>query len=242
VNVDGTRHVFDAMRALGVPRGVYTSALAVCSDTHGATIDESYRFTGPHLSVYDETKWRAHYEVAVPAMAAGLPLTVVMPGVVYGPGDTSAVRGLFVRHLRRRLPFVPGGTCWCWGHVDDTAHAHIEAMEKGCLGETYIIAGPAHTLREAARVAARASGRPAPLGTLPPVMWRVASRVAAGLGHLVSLPPSLSAETLRGLAGVTRLASSAKAARELGFAPRPLDEGLRQLVEHEMRELGITGP
>ena len=49
----------------------------------------------------------------------------------------------------------------------------------------------------------------------------------------------LTGETLRGVGGVTYLASSAKAARELGFAPRPLDEGLRHLVEHEMRVLGL---
>jgi len=240
VNVDGTRHVFAVMRELGIARGVYTSTLAVCSDTHGALVDESYRYEGPHLSVYDETKWLAHYEVAQPAIAQGLPLVIVQPGVVYGPGDSSAVRGLFVRHLRRRLPFVPAGTTYCWGHVDDTAHAHIEAMERGRVGESYIIAGPAHSLLDAVRAAARASGRPAPLGGIPPALVRGLSRVVGGVERFVTLPPWLSAETLRVVAGVTYLGSSAKAVHELGFAPRPLDEGLRHLVEHEMRVLGIA--
>lgn len=240
VNVDGTRHVLDVMRELGIARGVYTSAVAVCSDTHGTLVDETYRYDGPHLSVYDGTKWRAHYEVARPAIAQGLPLIIVQPGVVYGPGDPSFVRGLFVRHLRRRLPFVPAGTTYCWGHVDDTAHAHIEAMERGRVGESYIIAGPAHSLLDAVRVAARASGRPAPLGGIPPLLLRALSRLVGGVERFVTLPPSLSAETLRVVAGVTYLASSAKAARELGFAPRPLDEGLRHLIEHEMRVLGIV--
>lgn len=240
VNVDGTRHVLEVMRELGIPRGVYTSSLAVFSDTHGALVDESYRYDGPHLSVYDATKWRAHYEVALPAIADGLPLVIVQPGVVYGPGDTSAIRRLFVNHLRRRLPFVPAGTAYCWGHVDDTAHAHIEAMERGRPGESYIIAGPAHSLREAMGVAARASGRPAPLATIPPVLLRGLARVMDGLRAIAPLPESLSGETLRVAAGVTYLGSSAKAAREFGFAPRPLDEGMRQLMEHEMRVLGIT--
>lgn len=240
VNVDGTRHVLGVMRELGIARGVYTSSLAVFSDTRGVLVDESYRYDGPHLSVYDETKWRAHYEVAQPAIAQGLPLIIVQPGVVYGPGDTSAVRGIFVRHLRRRLPFVPAGTTYCWGHVDDTAHAHIEAMERGRVGESYIIAGPAHSLLDAVRAAARASGRPAPLGGIPPVLLRALSRLIGGLERFVTLPESLSAETLRVAAGVTYLGSSAKAARELGFAPRPLDEGMRHLIEHEMRVLGIA--
>lgn len=239
VNVDGTRHVLDAMRQLGIAKGVYTSSIVIFSDTHGRMVDESYRYDGPHLSVYDESKWRAHYEVALPAMAAGLPLVVVQPGAVYGPGDTSALRTLFVEHLRRRLLFVPGGTAYCWGHVDDVAHAHIEAMERGRPGECYVIAGPPHTMRDAVRLAARYSGRAAPLAAIPPALVRGLSLLMSGVERVVPLPVSLSGETLRVVAGVTYLASSAKAERELGFAPRPLDEGLRHLVEHEMRVLGL---
>ena len=239
VNVEGTRLVLDAMRELGIAKGVYTSTVAVFSDTHGQLVDESYRYDGPHLSVYDETKWRAHYEVALPAMAAGLPLVVVQPGAIYGPGDTSALRWVFVDHLRRRLPFVPGRTAYCWAHVDDIAHAHIEAMERGRGGESYIIAGPPHTLRDAVRIAARYSGRAAPLAAIPPAIVRALSVVMSGVERVVPLPLPLSGETLRVVGGVTYLASSAKAARELGFAPRSLDEGLRHLVEHEMRVLGL---
>lgn len=239
VNVEGTRHVFDAMRQLGIPRGVYTSTVAVFSDTHGQMVDESYRYDGPHLSVYNESKWRAHYEVALPAIAEGLPLVIVQPGAVYGPGDTSALRWLFVNHLRRRLPFVPARTAYCWAHVDDTAHAHIEAMERGRAGESYIIAGPAHTIREAITMAARHSGRAAPVGTIPVGVLRALSAVMSRVERHVPLPLALSGETLRVVSGVTALASSAKAARELGFRPRPLEEGLRHLIEHEMRVLGL---
>jgi nucleoside-diphosphate-sugar epimerase len=240
VNVEGTRHVLAVMRELGIARGVYTSSLVVFSDTHGAVVDERCGYDGPHLTVYNESKWRAHYEVALPAIAAGLPLIILLPGVVYGPGDTSAVRGIFVDHLRRRLPFVPTRTAWCWAHVDDTAHAHIEAMERGRVGECYIVAGPAHTVRDAVRAAARASGRPAPLAGIPPLVLRGLARLMSGIETFVALPPGLSGETLRAVAGTTWLGSSAKAALELGFAPRPLDEGLRHLIEHEMRGLGMA--
>ena len=80
INVDGTRNVLQAMRTLEIPRGVYTSTVAVFSDTRGAVPDETYRYDGPHLSNYDRTKWIAHYRVALPKMEDGLPLTIVMPG------------------------------------------------------------------------------------------------------------------------------------------------------------------
>ena len=241
VNVAGTRHVLGAMRDLGIRKGVYTSTLAVNSDTHGSVVDETYRYTGPHLTVYDRSKWQAHYEVAVPMMTAGLPLVIVQPGAVYGPGDTSALRAVFVDHLRRRLPFVPARTAFSWGHIEDTARAHLQAMEHGRPGHSYMIAGPAHTLHEAVRLAAGLSGRPAPLA-LPPALLKGAAGAARLVESLLPLPPALSSETLGVLAGATYLGASDKARRELGFAPRPLEEGLRHLVEHEMRLLGLTSP
>src|SRR6185503_15878751 len=60
INLQGTRNVLELMRELGIPKGVYTSTLAINSDTHGRLVDEAYRYDGPHLSEYDRTKWAAH--------------------------------------------------------------------------------------------------------------------------------------------------------------------------------------
>ncbi|MBN1424972.1 NAD-dependent epimerase/dehydratase family protein, partial [Candidatus Fermentibacteria bacterium] len=127
VNVTGTRNVLSLARELGIPKTVYTSTVAVSSDTKGRLMDETYRFTGRHLSAYDESKWRAHYEVAQPMIDEGVPLVIVMPGVVYGPGDTSSIHAMLVQYLRRKLPVVPQVTEFCWAHVDDIARAHILA-------------------------------------------------------------------------------------------------------------------
>ena len=102
VNVDGTRHVLELMQELAVPKGVYTSTLAVNSDTHGREVDETYRFTGRHISVYDQTKADAH-RIAEEFIARGLPLVIVQPGLVYGPGDTSSV-GTTLRQFLRACP------------------------------------------------------------------------------------------------------------------------------------------
>src|SRR5437016_494296 len=64
INVHGTRNVLELMRSLDIPKGVYTSTLAVFSDTCGRMVDESYRYDGAHLSEYDRTKWVAHYRIA----------------------------------------------------------------------------------------------------------------------------------------------------------------------------------
>jgi len=241
INVFGTQNVLDLMRELAIPKGVYTSTLAVFSDTHGQLVDERFRFHAKHLSIYDETKWRAHYEVAEPAIESGLPLVIVQPGLVFGPGDTSSLRRTLLQYLRGRLPLVPRETAYCWGHIEDTARAHVLAMEKGRPGESYIIAGPAHTLVEAFEIAERITGVPAPRFEAPPALLRGLASAIERIERLVQLPlpETYTAEGLRVIAGVTYLGNSAKARRELGFSARPLEEGLRETLLHEMRLLGM---
>jgi nucleoside-diphosphate-sugar epimerase len=226
------------VRELGVPRGVYTSTVAVFGDTRGWTVDESYYRGGPWLSAYDHTKWAAHYEVARPFVEAGLPLVIVQPGGVYGPGDPGPTGDLLRTFLRRRLLGVPQGTTLCWGHVADVARGHVLAMERGRPGESYILAGPAHTLPEALAVASRITGIPAPPLRLRPALLKGLAAAAGRLERFVPLPPTLTAEYLRVAAGVTYLGSSAKAQRELGFAARPLEAGLGETLGYELARLG----
>jgi nucleoside-diphosphate-sugar epimerase len=239
INVGGTRNVLHAMRDLRIPKGVYTSTLAVFSDTHGREVDETYfHHADPFLSEYDRTKWLAHYEVALPLMREGLPLVIVQPGAIYGPGDTSGLRTMFLDYLHRRLPAIPAKTAFSWGYIEDVAQAHILAMEKGRVGESYIICGPSHTLTEVFALAERITGIPAGRLHPSPGLLKTAAKVMGVIGKIspFELPTMLTAEALRVLAGVTYLGSNAKARRELGYAPRSLEAGLRRTLEHEMRQ------
>ncbi len=239
INVQGTRNVLELMKELGVARGVYTSTIAVFSDTHGQAVDETYRFDGKPLTEYDRVKWLAHYEVAEPMIKQGLPLVIVLPGLVYGPGDTSLVRKTLIQYLRGRLPMLPQKTALCWAPVEDTARGHILAMEKGKPGESYILAGPVHTLIEALDMAERITGIPAPHLHTPPGLMKLMSALSGVVEPILPLPEVYTAEALRSFAGVTYLGSNAKAKRELGYTVRPLEEGLRETLLHEMKLLGL---
>ncbi len=232
INVDGTRNVLELMREYKIKKGVYTSTLAVFSDTKGKMVDENYRFTGQHLSDYDRTKWIAHYEIAEPMMKAGLPLVIVQPGVVYGPGDTSSAGEAMEMYINGKLPMLPKRTAFCWGHVDDIADGHILAMEKGKAGQSYIIAGPPFTMEEAYELAEKLTGIKAPKLRLSPGMLKFMSMLMKGIGMVIPLPPTYSAEALRVVAGVTYLGDNSKAGKELGYKVRPLKEGLRETLEY----------
>ena len=229
VNVEGTRNVLETMRELGLAKDVYTSTLAVFSDTHGQKPDETYRFRGQHLSEYDRTKALAH-DLAEGFIQEGLPLVIVMPGVIYGPGDTSSLGRALELYRQGRLPMIPSGTTFCFGYVDDIARAHLLAMEKGKPGERYIIAGPCHRLSEFFELAEAITGVRAPRLRAPPGLMRAAAALMGLAEKVGPLPEQYTREYLRVNAGVTYMGDNAKARRELGYEPRPLRQGVYEML------------
>lgn len=242
VNVGGTRNVLELMEELAIPRGVLTSSLAAFGDTHGKVVDETYRPTGRFPSEYDRTKSMAQFQVAEPMMKAGLPLIILQPGLVYGPGLTGPLRDPFVDYLRGDMRFLPRGNAYGWGHIDDTVRGHLQAMERGRPGENYILSGPRHTLVEAFEVAERISGIPAPTRRVSPATLRFVAGLSSVFGRLLRVSWRYHPETLRTAAGVTYLGDSTKAKEELGFQARSLEDGLEEWLAYEMRLLGMNPP
>ncbi|HCR70077.1 MAG TPA: epimerase [Anaerolineae bacterium] len=238
VNIQGTRNVLELMQELKIPKGVYTSTLAVNSDTNGKLVDENYHFTGKHISEYDRTKAVAH-DIAKEFISQGLPLVIVQPGLIYGPNDTSSLRAAMRDFLQGRLPMLPSQTAFCWAHVDDIVQGHILAMEKGKVGENYHICGEPYKIVDAYKLVSQISGKRAPI-TVPYQMMKVMSVMMTPFDSI--LPESLSpysSEGLRVVAGVTYWGDNAKAKRELGYNPRPVSEGWVETVKYEMNLLGM---
>jgi nucleoside-diphosphate-sugar epimerase len=236
VNVQGTHNVLELMQELNIPKGVYTSTCAINSDTHGQLVDETYYFHGKHLSEYDRTKAVAH-EIAKQFIADGLPLVIVMPGLIYGPGDTSSLRTNIIDFLNGKLPMLPTQTGLCWAHVEDVAQGHILAMEKGRPGATYIIAGEPHRIADAFKLASEITGRRAPM-IVPYQIMKVLSVLVKPFDSF--LPETYTSEGLRIVAGVTYWGDNSRARRELGYNPRPFREGWGETLLHEMKLLSIN--
>lgn len=235
VNIQGTRNVLGLMKEMNIPKGIYTSTLAINSDTNGKQVDESYRFSGKHISEYDRTKAAAH-EIAERFIAEGLPLVIVMPGLIYGPGDTSSLRESIIAFLKGQLPMVPAGAGYSPAHVDDIVEGHILAMEKGRIGESYIIGGERYTLANAFKLASEITGKRAPV-VAPSSIMKIMSILARPFDSL--LPPTYTSEGLRVVAGVTYMGDNSKAKRELGYDPRPFREGWEETLRHEMKLLEV---
>ncbi len=230
INVGGTRKVLRLAHELGVPKIIYTSTIAVFGDTHGELLDETDHREGPFLTEYDRTKWLAHFKVAVPLIEKGAPIIIVMPGAVYGPGDTSTVDAM-MRLFYRGLPAIPGfDTTLAYAHVEDIAEGHLLAAEKGKIGESYILAGPAIPLGEMVDFWAHLTGRRAPSLRLRSDWLRPFAPLVGVIESIIPLPSTFSREAVASL-GATYIARSDKARAELGWQTRPLQTGMLETFE-----------
>jgi len=227
-NVGATHRIIDATATAGVERLVYVSTVNTLGNTGGRIVDERHRrdLADGFLSYYDETKYLAHRAVRE-RMDAGLPGVIVMPGVTYGPRDHSGtgeqIRGA---HDGTLGYLVLGDVGISAVFVEDVAAGIIGAIDRGRIGESYVLGGENLRLRDAMQVAARIGGHGMPRLEVPTALLRIGSKVPAVLARAAGLPDDLG-EVLRASLGVTHWASSAKAATELGYRPRDLASGLR---------------
>jgi len=235
-NVAGTERVMKAALAEKIGRIVYVSTVGIFGNTRKRVVDESYENPETDFtSYYEETKLEAHKLVQRMIDEQGLPAIVVQPGGVYGPGDTSQVADLLEQFFAGKLPLMPFPEMgMCMTHVEDIAGGILLALDKGALGETYVISGPVTTIREAIETVARVSGRKAPKRALPTGLMKVMVPIGPLVGKVMGQPPNLR-EIISSADGVTFWAKYDKAQRELGYSPRGLEEGLRQTLEADDR-------
>src|SRR5687767_4851019 len=227
-NVGATHRMIDATATAGVERLVYVSTVNVLGNTRGRILDERHRrdLADGFLSYYDETKYLAHRAVRE-RIDAGFPAVIVMPGVTYGPRDHSGVGEQLRGAHDGTLGYVAlGDTGISAVYVDDVAAGIVGALDRGRIGESYILGGENTRLRDAMGTAARIGGKGMPRLELPTALLRIGSKAPAVLARAAGLPDDLG-EVLRSSLGVTFWASSAKAATELGYRPRDLASGLR---------------
>jgi nucleoside-diphosphate-sugar epimerase len=231
-NVAGTENVLGAALEAKVPKVVYVSTVGI-GQTHGKTIDETYVAPdGPFTSCYEETKWQAH-QVAKRLIGEGLPCTIVQPGGVYGPGDTSSLGQMIDQFLSGKMPLIPfPDTGLCFAHVEDTAAGIVLALDRGKPGESYFLSGPATTIRGAIETIAKVSGRKAPKRAVPTRLLKLMTPIGPLIGKMMDQPPNLR-ELISAADGCTFWASNEKARREFGYEPRGLEEGLRATLEAE---------
>ena len=233
-NVVGTETVLRAALEANVPRVVYISTVAAFGNTNGQVVDESYEHPGTsYTSYYERTKVEAHRLAKRLIAEEGLPAVIVQPGGVYGPDDHSALGRQINQFLAGRLPLMPfPETGFNMVHVDDVADGVLLALDKGKVGEAYVLGGQITTMRDLMDTVARVADRKPPRGTMPTGLLKAMTPIGPVVGKLMGQPPNLR-ELISTADNVTYWAKHDKAMAELGYSPRGLEEGIRDTLRAE---------
>jgi dihydroflavonol-4-reductase len=220
VNVGGTENVIAACRAAGVRRLVHTSSAGTCGPVAGRPATEDDRPPDWELAVpYKRTKLAAE-RLALAAARDGLEVVSVNPTTPIGEGDdVPTPTGRMVQAIasgRYRATLRSGGLNLV--DVHDVATGHVLALERGRVGERYILGGVDLKLGDVFGLIAQAAGRPQPRLRLP----YAAAQALARLG--------LANRQEVALARLPAWFSSAKAERELGYVPAPIEPAIDRAV------------
>lgn len=216
----------EAAAAEGLRRVVVTSTIsAVGLPADDRPADETTEYPEDRLGLaYPDSKHEGEQAALAAGERHGIEVIVVNPSYLLGvpvnraqPGETST--RTVGNYLRGRLPAVIG-SAMNFADVEDVAHGHLLAAERGRPGERYILGAVNMSWPELIDEMAEISSIRYPVLVLPREVARVA-RVREALG----LPGAMSVEGYELMAKDWRF-SSARARRELGYAPRPIGETL----------------
>ena len=232
INVDGTMALLEAARARGVKRVVDTSSGGIIGlKPDGSPGDED---TPPaplsRSNLYFRSKLLAEEQGRAFSERSGLPVSFVLPGWMWGPGDAAptAAGQLVADFLARRLPGIPpGGTTLV--DVRDVAAGMLAIARSGVAGRRYLVGGRFATLAEVFGFLARISGVPAPRLRIPYPMAITVAWTAEKWAQLTGNSTAMSLEGVRMMKYGLNV-TSARAEMELGVRFRPLEETLRDSV------------
>jgi dihydroflavonol-4-reductase len=242
-NVAGTQALMRAALAAGVERVVYCSSVATLGLTGTTTpADEHTKVTrAAMVGTYKTSKFDAERMVLDLVASEGLPAVIVNPAAPVGPRDikptptgrmiADAAAGSMPAYVDTGLNIV---------HVDDVAEGHALALERGTIGERYILGGENLTMAQLLALVDDVTGRRQRRMRLPVgVLWPVAL-VAEAVSRLTGSEPRVARDHLR-MARKIMFFSSAKAEAELGYRARPARRAIADAVAW-FRENGRLPP
>lgn len=241
-NVEGTRNVLEAAQRAAVPRIVYTSSVATVglpADGSPGKEDTPVALTDM-VGHYKRSKFLAE-ELVHQFARSGAPIVVVNPSTPIGPGDikpTPTGRMVIDAASGRTPAYVDTGLNVV--HVDDVAAGHLQAFDRGRIGERYILGGENMTLHAILIEICRLAGRSPPRIRLPHAALLPVAYASEAFSRLTGSSTRVTVEAVR-LARKHMYFSSEKAVHELGYRWRPAASAFEDALRW-FREQGKVPP
>src|ERR1700686_3504318 len=232
-NVLITRNVMEAALRAGAERIVYTSSVATLAlDPHGGAADETAPLSEEQgIGAYKRSKIAAERLVEAMIARDKLPAVIVNPSTPIGPRDVkpTPTGRIIVEAALGKIPaFVDTGLNLV--HVDDVAAGHFLALDRGKIGERYILGGQNVHLSDMLGAIANLLGRRPPRIRMPRSAIAPLAIAAETIARFTGREPFVTVDGLR-MSKNKMYFTAAKAERELGYRARPYGEGLSHALD-----------
>jgi dihydroflavonol-4-reductase len=239
VNVEGTRSLLEAAGQAGVTRIVYTSSALTIGEARGQVAHEATPHRGSFLSHYERSKYEGE-QVALALARQGLPVVILNPSSVQGPGRVTGSARIFLDYLNGRLPVLCGDR-FSLVYVDDCVAAHLHAAEMGQAGQRYLVSGPSVSAGELLETLEAVTGLTQRPWRLHPGLALAVGAAGEWEGRLRGKRPRLCRDFIRTLLHGARY-DSGKAERELKLTFTPLREMVLRTVTWYARAGHVKRP
>jgi len=232
-NVVGTRNVLECALDSGISKVAHISSAIIYGKPADCPFTEESQVGPAHFSEYARTKYAGDLVAWQLFEQRGLPLVVIYPAAVLGPGDDKPSGQYIQNYISARLPARTfENRTMTYVHVRDVAEATVRALEKdGNIGEKYLVGNAQLSYLEYNRLISEISGAPAPKMSLPDWLVRINATLLTAMADLTKRPPPLGlsrdcANTI--LNGI--ICDGSKAERELGLTYNPVRVALEEAI------------
>lgn len=231
VNIEGTKNILRVAKVLNVGKFVYTSSIHAIKRVEEGIIDESLPYDPDNpYGEYDRAKAEATLEVQQAAQA-GLDAVIACPTGVIGPYDfRGSLMGGVIHTAAESKPTLYVDGAYDFVDVRDVADGLIAAAEKGRSGESYILSGHKISVRYLLETVREITGRRFFKMKIPFDLAKFVSLFTPMYYSAAKVSPRFTPYSLEVLRSNSNI-SHVKAARELGYTPRPLYESIRDAVK-----------
>ncbi|HJZ13047.1 MAG TPA: NAD-dependent epimerase/dehydratase family protein [Acidobacteriota bacterium] len=232
INVDALQEAIRNAADAGLKKFIYTSSFIALGPSNGTALTEADdRRTNHFHNDYERSKHLGD-QLARRFIRDGYPVTILYPGVIYGPGkltDGNIIAKNVVPFLNRRMPFGLGIQVWCYAFIKDVVSGFLRVIEGVVPSDRYILGGENVDGRSFYQTLYEVTGKK-PVFNIPMKMALIAGYGEYLLAQLFGREPSMLTHEVVEIYKRSWAYDSSHAIRELDYKITPLKDGLMEMV------------
>jgi dihydroflavonol-4-reductase len=232
INVQATIDLLIAAEKAGIKKAIHISSSGVIGVKPDGSAGDEETLPDDHstANLYFASKIGAELAIGRFLRERSLPVVMILPGWMWGPGDSAPTASgqLVIDFVRRKLPGVVDGG-GCIADARDVARTTLDAIERGHSGERYIVSGPFFEFANILAVLERVTGVPAPTRKIPYGLSLVVGATSEIWSRVTGKNALVTVEAVRTM-HARKTVNASKAIRELAATFRPFEETVRDEV------------